>query len=76
MIVSAFGNLLLYVISLILVTVRVSFQQNLGKMVVTWISGAINSVFTILLLNLIFLHLYLLYQGMSTFEFIIAQRNL
>ena len=41
----------------------------------SWISGALNSVFAFLLLNLIGLHIYLMCKGMSTYEFIVAQRE-
>lgn len=75
MILSAFSNLLISVITIILLTVQGDFHSYLGGFVVAWISGAINSVFTILLINLIILHIYLLCKGMSTYEFIMAQRE-
>jgi hypothetical protein len=39
------------------------------------VSGAVNCVFVFLLFNLILLHLYLIAKGISTYEFIVAQRE-
>ena len=40
-----------------------------------WISGGVDTVFAFLLLNLILLHIYLMNRGISTYEFIVAQRE-
>jgi hypothetical protein len=40
-----------------------------------WVSGGINSIFAFLLINLIVLHIYLICKGISTYEFIVAQRE-
>lgn len=42
---------------------------------VGWISGSVNSIFAFLLFNLILLHIYLQCKGLSTYEFILAQRE-
>ncbi len=42
---------------------------------VAWVSGGINSIFVLLLVNLILLHIYLFHKGISTYEFIMAQRE-
>lgn len=75
MILAAFTNLLLYIAGLLLLTREASFEEFLGRFVLSWVSGAINSIFTLLLANLIALHIYLICKGISTYEFIIAQRQ-
>jgi len=75
MILAAFSNLILSVVAAILLTAQGDFLVYLPGFVANWISAAINAVFALLLINLIVLHLYLLYKGMSTYEFIMAQRE-
>jgi hypothetical protein len=75
MILSAFSNLIIYVISLITLTFEGKYFDFFGGFIAAWISGSINIVFVVLLANLILLHLYLIYKGISTYEFIIAQRE-
>lgn len=75
MILSAFSNLLIYVVSLVRLTFERNYLDFLAGFVAAWISGVINAIFVILLVNLILLHLYLIYKGISTYEFIVAQRE-
>jgi palmitoyltransferase len=77
MILAAFCNLLLYVLSLVVLTLQPAPAPNafLPAFATAWVSGGINSIFVILLVNLILLHLYLLQKGISTYEFIMAQRE-
>jgi hypothetical protein len=75
MILSAFGHLLIFVIALAILTTQKTFSQFLGGFIVGWISGSVNSVFVFLLFNLIVLHIYLQCKGVTTYEFIIAQRE-
>jgi hypothetical protein len=75
MILAAFFNLAIYVASVIVLTTSTKFETYLGAFVASWISGAINSIFVILLLNLIVLHIYLIANGLSTYDFIMAQRE-
>jgi hypothetical protein len=75
MILSAFSNLLIYVVSLVTLTFEGNYFDFFAEFIAAWISGAINIIFVILLVNLILLHLYLIYKGISTYEFIIAQRD-
>jgi hypothetical protein len=75
MILAAFSNLLLYVLALLTLTLQASSNGFLAGFVVAWVSGSINAVFVLLLVNLIVLHLYLLHKGISTYEFIMAQRE-
>lgn len=75
MILAAFGNLTLYVIALVVLTLQASKGASLGSFIVAWLSGGINAIFAILLANLIVLHCYLMHKGISTYEFIMAQRE-
>lgn len=75
MILSAFSNLLLYVLSLITLTMHSAPSDYLPSFAAAWVSGGINSIFVILLINLILLHIYLINKGISTYEFIMAQRE-
>lgn len=75
MILSAFSNLLLYVLALINLTIHSVPSTFLPGFAAAWVSGGINSIFVILLINLILLHLYLANKGISTYEFIMAQRE-
>jgi hypothetical protein len=75
MILSAFSNLLLYVLALITLTVHSAPSSFLPAFAAAWVSGSINSIFVLLLINLILLHLYLINKGISTYEFIMAQRE-
>jgi len=74
MIISAFINLFLYVLALIFLTAESTFPNFMGGFISAWISGSINSIFVLLLINLIMLHFYLIYNGLSTYEFILVQR--
>ena len=75
MILAAFGNLTLYVTALVVLTLQASKGASLGSFIVAWLSGGINAIFAILLANLIVLHCYLMHKGISTYEFIMAQRE-
>ncbi len=76
MIIFAFFNLLTYVIALLVLTLQFTSGNFLGGFIAAWFSGGINSIFVILLVNLIILHLYLMHKGISTYEFIMAQREM
>jgi hypothetical protein len=43
---------------------------NVELFVVSWIFGLILVVFDILLINLIGLHIYLIYEGITTYQFL------
>lgn len=75
MILAAFGNLCMYVTALIVLTLQASKGSSLASFIVAWLSGGINAIFAILLANLIVLHFYLMHKGISTYEFIMAQRE-
>lgn len=75
MIITAFIHLSLYVVSLGILTSQKEYNMYLPGFIMAWISGAVNSIFSFLLLNLIVLHIYLISKGLSTYEFIMAQRE-
>jgi len=77
MILAAFSNLLLYVLAMIILTVQSNTSPSnfMAGFAVAWVSGGINSIFVLLLVNLILLHIYLFHKGISTYEFIMAQRE-
>lgn len=75
MIATAFTNLLLYVIAMLILTLQAEPNSFLAGFVAAWVSGSINAIFVLLLANLIVLHIYLIHKGISTYEFIMAQRE-
>lgn len=75
MILGAFSNLVTYVVAVVLLTTQNNYDEFLAGFVTAWISAAINAVFAFLLINLIILHIYLFCKGLSTYEFIMAQRE-
>ena len=75
MIVGAFLNLFFYVAALLSLTFEARPHDFLSQFIVAWCSGTINAIFVLLLINLIILHLYLIHKGISTYEFIVIQRQ-
>ena len=75
MIIGAFLNLLFYVVALLSLTFEAHPHDFLSQFIVAWCSGTINAIFVVLLINLIILHLYLIHKGISTYEFIVIQRQ-
>ena len=73
-ITALFVHLLLYNIQLIMATVNGVNENfiigNVQLFVVSWIFGLILVVFDILLINLIGLHIYLIYEGITTYQFL------
>ena len=75
MIISAFLNLLIYVIALAVLTLENGWGSFLGLIIVAWVILAVVSVFCLLVLNLILLHIYLGCKGYTTYQFIVARRE-
>ncbi len=75
MIVVTFLNMIVYVIGMILLWTENAWRQYLGPMIVVWIFSLIAIIFSILLLNLIGLHAYLICKGLTTYQFIMLQRE-
>ena len=46
----------------------------MGKMVVGWFAGLVSTVFGILIVALISLHMYLIWHNMTTFEYIMLKK--
>ena len=44
-------------------------------MVICWLVSAVVIVLAILILGLIILHLFLIYRGVTTFDYIMSKRN-
>ena len=42
--------------------------------IVAWVVAGIVAILTIMLLNLILLHIYLSWKGLTTYQFIVARR--
>ena len=75
MIITTFVHLIVYVIALGILTAEKTYVDYLLSFILAWLSGGINAVFAFLLINLIALHIYLMCNGISTYEFIVAQRE-
>lgn len=75
MIISTFLQLIVYIVALGILTAEQIYGAFVVEFVFAWISGAVNCVFSFLLFNLIVLHIYLMCRGISTYEFIVAQRE-
>lgn len=75
MIISTFVNMLAYVVGMILLWTEDAWMDYLGPMIAVWVFAVIILVFAILLLNLIGLHIYLIHKGLTTYQFIMMQRE-
>lgn len=75
MIYSALIHLLLYFIALILLWKDDAWSPFLGEMVFDWITGAVSFVFILMVGGLIWLHMYLIYHDLTTFEYILSKKT-
>ena len=75
MIIATCVVLVVYIIALAILTSEKTYVDYLLSFILAWVSGGINAIFAFLLINLIVLHIYLICKGISTYEFIIAQRE-
>lgn len=75
MIIVSLVSMAMFIISLCLLWWEGQFWNFLPEMGVVWASGIIVSVFSILILNLILLHVYLQCLGMTTYNFIMMDKN-
>ena len=75
MIITTCVVLVVYIIALAILTSEKTYVDYLLSFILAWVSGGINAIFAFLLINLIVLHIYLICNGISTYEFIIAQRE-
>jgi succinate dehydrogenase hydrophobic anchor subunit len=70
-----FFSLIIYLIAIALLWGEGNYQTFVAEMGVTWASGIIIIIFIILILNLILLHVYLNYLGMTTYDFLTQDKK-
>lgn len=74
MVILTFISMLFYLISLGLLWTEHSYQSFIVEMGIVWASGIIILVFLALIFNLILLHIYLQYLGITTYQFIMMDK--
>lgn len=75
MIIAVFLHMLVYLIAVGLLWSEGGWREFTGQMAANWAISFVILIFSILLLGLISLHLYLIYNGLTTFEYIMNKRN-
>ena len=75
MIIAVFLHMLVYLITVGLLWAEGKWREFIAEMAANWAISFAILVFSILLLGLISLHLYLIYNGLTTFEYIMNKRN-
>ena len=75
MIFSALTHLLLYIIALAILWHESSWTAYLAQMICNWAAGFVAAVFSMLISGLILLHLFLIYNNLTTFEYIISKKT-
>lgn len=75
MIFVTFLVMMVYTISVILLWTEHLYAEFIVEMGFVWASGILILIFMILLLNLIGLHIYLNYLGLTTYSFIMEGRK-
>lgn len=68
-------NLLVYIAGMILLWTEGEWQHYMGSMIALWVFSFIVILVVIMLMNLVGLHIYLIYKGFTTYQFIILQRE-
>ena len=74
MIIATWVNLLVYVVAMAVLWQEQRWDAYQTQMIVIWVFAVVVCVFWILLSNLVVLHLYLIYKGLTTYQFIMQQR--
>ncbi len=71
-IISTLAYALIVAVHAVLATLSVSFEQKwaLVRSILAWFIGLVLLVFAFMLANLIFLHIYLLATGQTTYQFL------
>jgi hypothetical protein len=67
MLFSILSNMTIFIIATALLWQEGFWHDYLTEMILIWISFAVLSVFSFLILNLFILHLYLIYAGLTTY---------
>ena len=75
MIYSALAHLLLYLIALLLLWIENAWQYYLPSMILAWITALLSLGFSVLLIALIALHMFLIYHHMTTFDYILSKKT-
>lgn len=75
MIIAVFMHMLVYLVAVGLLWAEGQWREFTGQMAANWAISFVILIFSILLLGLISLHLYLIYNGLTTFEYIMNKRN-
>lgn len=74
MIVSTWLNLFMYLAGVVTISIEYYWLEFLIKIIFAWAISIVVLILAILLFNLILLHIYLTCIGMTTYQFIMAQR--
>lgn len=68
-------SMVVFIASVALLWAEGGYHKFMAEMGVVWASSIIVLIFLILILNLIFLHIYLNYLGVTTYQFIMMNRE-
>ena len=74
MIVAVFFQLSCYIAAAAVLTAQRNFSEYIPSMIAVWITLVIITIFDFLVLNLIILHIYLHFKGITTFEMIMLMK--
>ena len=74
MITLTFISMTIYIISALLLWAENQYQKFIPEMAVVWATSILVGIFIILIFNLILLHIYLNYLGITTYEFIVRNK--
>lgn len=75
MIVVTFLKMVIYIVGMVLLWTEDNWDYYFGLMITVWTFSFIIAIFALLLVNLIGLHIYLISKGITTYQFIIMQRE-
>ena len=68
-------NMIVYVVGMIMLWTEDQWREYIGPMIALWIFSVVPVIFAILLINLVALHFYLICKGITTYQFIMLQRE-
>lgn len=75
MIVAVFFQLATFVAAAAVLTAQQNFNDYLASMIAVWITLVVIVVFDFLVMNLVILHIYLFFKGITTFELIMLMKE-
>lgn len=75
MILLVFANMMVYLVSVALLWVENKWKHFLIPMVINWLISTPVLILAILVLALAILHFFLIYHGLTTFDYIMNKRN-